>query len=88
MVADKIPAMLSGGQQQRVSVSRSMVNDPEILLADEPTGNLDSKTGDKVLNYLFQLVESRRHTLVLVTHSTDVASRCSRQLVLRDGILV
>ncbi len=82
------PAELSGGERQRVAIARALMNDPEIVFADEPTGNLDSKTGEKVLNYLFQLVETRRHTLVLVTHSKEVASRCSRELFLKDGLLV
>lgn len=82
------PQELSGGEQQRVALARALMNEPDIIFCDEPTGNLDSKTGDKVLHYLFQLVESRGHTLVLVTHSRDVASRCSRQLVLKDGVLI
>jgi predicted ABC-type transport system involved in lysophospholipase L1 biosynthesis ATPase subunit len=89
-LADRIghrPQELSGGEQQRVAIARALMNEPDIIFADEPTGNLDSKTGDKVLHYLFQLVESRRHTLVLVTHNQEVASRCSRELFLRDGIL-
>ena len=72
------PRELSGGEQQRVAIARALMNNPDIIFADEPTGNLDSKTGEKVLHYLFQLVEARRHSLVLVTHSQDVASRCSR----------
>ena len=82
------PQELSGGEQQRVAIARALMNEPDIVFADEPTGNLDSKTGEKVLNYLFQLVEARRHTLVLVTHSHQVASRCSRTLHLKDGVLV
>ena len=82
------PQELSGGEQQRVAIARSLMNEPDIIFADEPTGNLDSKTGEKVLNYLFQLIEARRHTLVLVTHSKEVASRCSRELFLKDGLLV
>ena len=81
------PQELSGGEQQRVAIARALMNEPDIIFADEPTGNLDSKTGDKVLHYLFQLVESRRHTLVLVTHNQEVASRCSRELFLKDGVL-
>ena len=81
------PQELSGGEQQRVAMARALMNDPDIIFADEPTGNLDSKTGDKVLHYLFQLIEARRHTLVLVTHSREVAKRCSRELFLKDGIL-
>ncbi len=82
------PQELSGGEQQRVAIARALMNDPDLLFADEPTGNLDSKTGEKVLHYLFQLVESRRHSLVLVTHSREVAARCSRGLHLKDGVLV
>ena len=90
-LADRIahrPQELSGGEQQRVALARALMNKPDIIFADEPTGNLDSKTGDKVLHYLFQLVETRGHTLALVTHSQEVASRCSRQLVLKDGSLI
>ena len=82
------PQELSGGEQQRVAIARALMNGPDIIFADEPTGNLDSRTGEKVLNYLFQLTEARRHTLVLVTHSQEVASRCSRELFLKDGILI
>lgn len=82
------PQELSGGEQQRVAIARALINEPDIIFADEPTGNLDSATGEKVLNYLFQLLEARRHTLVLVTHSQEVASRCSRELFLKDGVLV
>jgi putative ABC transport system ATP-binding protein len=82
------PQELSGGEQQRVAIARALMNEPDIIFADEPTGNLDSKTGNKVLHYLFQLVGARRHTLVLVTHSKDVAARCSRELFLKDGILI
>lgn len=82
------PQELSGGERQRVALARALMNKPDIIFADEPTGNLDSETGEKVLHYLFQLVEARGHTLVLVTHNQEVASRCSRKLFLRDGILV
>lgn len=81
------PQELSGGERQRVAIARALMNDPDIIFADEPTGNLDSKTGNKVLHYLFQLVGVTRHTLVLVTHSEEVASRCSRELFLEDGVL-
>ena len=82
------PQELSGGEQQRVAIARALMNEPDVIFADEPTGNLDSKTGNKVLHYLFQLVGARRHTLVLVTHSEEVASRCSRELFLKDGVLI
>jgi putative ABC transport system ATP-binding protein len=82
------PQELSGGEQQRVAIARALMNEPDVIFADEPTGNLDSGTGEKVLNYLFQLVERRRHTLVLVTHNRDVASRCTYQHTLKDGVLI
>ena len=82
------PQELSGGEKQRAALARALMNEPDLIFTDEPTGNLDSKTGDKVLHYLFQLVERRGHTLVLVTHSQDVAARCSRKLVLKDGLLI
>jgi putative ABC transport system ATP-binding protein len=82
------PQELSGGEQQRVALARALMNEPDLIFCDEPTGNLDSKTGDKVLHYLFQLVATGGHTLVLVTHSKEVAARCSRQLVLKDGVLI
>lgn len=82
------PQELSGGEQQRAALARALMNEPDLIFCDEPTGNLDSKTGDKVLHYLFQLVAGRRHTLVLVTHSKDVAERCSRRLFLKDGVLI
>jgi predicted ABC-type transport system involved in lysophospholipase L1 biosynthesis ATPase subunit len=81
------PQELSGGERQRVAIARALMNEPDIIFADEPTGNLDSRTGEKVLDYLFQLLETRRHTLVLVTHSEEVAARCARRLTLKDGIL-
>ena len=81
------PLELSGGEQQRVALARALMNEPRLLLADEPTGNLDSKTGDSVLEYLFALTRERGHTLVMVTHNEHVAQRCARQLVLRDGVL-
>lgn len=82
------PTELSGGEQQRAALARALMNDPEIVLADEPTGNLDSKTGALVLQYLFDLTKQRGHTLVLVTHNEEVASRCDRKLHLTDGCVV
>lgn len=79
------PNELSGGEQQRVALARALMNEPELLLADEPTGNLDSQTGEDVLRLLFDLVEHRRLTLLMVTHNEAVAARCSRNIVLRDG---
>ncbi len=82
------PVEVSGGEQQRASLARALMNDPAVLLADEPTGNLDSATGRQVLDYLFALTGERGHTLVLVTHNEDVAGMCDRRLQLRDGVLL
>lgn len=79
------PSELSGGEQQRVAIARALINKPSLVLADEPTGNLDAQTGEKVLHYLFQLVEARGHTLLLVTHDKEVAMKCSRTLSLSEG---
>jgi predicted ABC-type transport system involved in lysophospholipase L1 biosynthesis ATPase subunit len=81
------PAELSGGEMQRVALARALMNGPEVLLADEPTGNLDSATGGQVLDLLFAQVAERGLTLVLVTHNDQVAARCGRTLRLVDGRL-
>jgi putative ABC transport system ATP-binding protein len=82
---DHFPAQLSGGEQQRVAVARALSAGPQILLADEPTGNLDGKTGDHVIDLLFDLQRRRQATLVLVTHETRLASRCGRVVRMADG---
>ncbi len=82
------PMELSGGEQQRVALARALMNDPDIVLADEPTGNLDGVTGGQVLEQLFALVRERNHALVLVTHNKDIAASCDSVLELRDGKLV
>lgn len=82
-----LPTELSGGEQQRVALARALMNDPELVFCDEPTGNLDTETGEQVLHYLFELIRERGHTLVLVSHDMDVAARCDRKMILRDGLL-
>lgn len=79
---------LSGGQKQRVCIARALINDPQVIFADEPTGNLDSHTGAKIEDLLFQLNQEKGITLIIVTHDNDLAARCTRQIYLRDGQIV
>jgi len=83
-----LPAQLSGGEQQRVAIARALINDPDIIFADEPTGNLDSRTGGEVMNLLLSVVADAGKTLMVVTHDTRLAGQGDRMLVLRDGMLV
>jgi putative ABC transport system ATP-binding protein len=81
------PSQLSGGEQQRVAIARALINDCSIILADEPTGNVDQETGISILN-LFEQLNREGHTIVIITHSPDIASRARRIVVLRDGEIV
>ena len=85
---DHTPLQLSGGEQQRVAIARAFATKPAVLFADEPTGNLDRKTGEKVIELLFDLNREQHTTLILVTHDPHLAERCQRQLELIDGQLV
>jgi putative ABC transport system ATP-binding protein len=81
------PVNLSGGQQQRVAIARSLMNNPAIILADEPTGNLDTKTGEEVFELLRMLATKFKRTIVLVTHNSDLSSRTDRTIFIRDGAI-
>jgi putative ABC transport system ATP-binding protein len=84
---DHHPSQLSGGQQQRVAIARALINDPEMVLADEPTGNLDSRTSIEIMG-IFQQLNERGITIVMVTHEQDIASYAQRNVVMRDGIVL
>jgi putative ABC transport system ATP-binding protein len=89
-ISDKknvLASRLSGGQRQRVAIARAIVNDPDIILADEPTGALDSKTGEEVVN-IFRRLNNAGKTIIIVTHNSDVASACHRIVEIRDGKIV
>jgi putative ABC transport system ATP-binding protein len=81
------PNAMSGGERQRVAIARALIHKPDLIVADEPTGNLDNKTGDDVANLLFELNQETNATLLLVTHDTRLAARCQRQVRLHDGQL-
>jgi putative ABC transport system ATP-binding protein len=83
--ADHLPSQLSGGERQRVAICRALANDPPLLLADEPTGNLDSKTGDEIIAFLTGLVKEHKVTVVMVTHDPHLAKRAERVITMKDG---
>jgi len=83
---DHTPSQLSGGQQQRVAIARALINDPEVLLADEPTGNLDSRTSVEVME-IFQALNNKGITIIMVTHEQDIASYAQRNIIMKDGMV-
>lgn len=83
---NNFPSQLSGGQQQRVAIARALVTEPSLLLADEPTGNLDSKSGEEILK-LFETLHDEGVTIVMVTHDRDLAKRAGRQIIVKDGTI-
>ncbi len=85
---DHFPDQLSGGECQRVAIARALITDPALILADEPSGNLDTITSDQVMGVLFDIVKREKCTMVLVTHNEKLAALCQRQLILKNGVLV
>jgi predicted ABC-type transport system involved in lysophospholipase L1 biosynthesis ATPase subunit len=83
-----LPSQLSGGEQQRVAIARALANEPRVVLADEPTGNLDTTIGEEIIELLTSLSRERRQTVVLVTHNPEIARRARRVVELRDGHLL
>jgi putative ABC transport system ATP-binding protein len=86
--ANSYPNKISGGQQQRVAIARSLITNPDLILADEPTGNLDTKTGNTIMELLEDLNKKNNITVIIVTHEKDIADRTKRQIVIRDGEVI
>lgn len=86
--ANRFPYKLSGGEQQRVAIARAMVNSPSLILADEPTGNLDSENSEKVFSVLYKLAKEKNLSVLLVTHNNDLANSCDRVVKMRDGQVI
>lgn len=82
------PSQLSGGQQQRVAIARALLNSPEIILCDEPTGNLDKKTADEVINLIYEIHHIYNKTIIIITHDIGIAHRCDRIIEISDGIII
>ncbi len=82
------PSQLSGGQQQRVAIARAVINDPEVLLCDEPTGNLDEKSGKEVMDLLLKMNRERNKTVLIVTHDPEIAAQCGRVIEISDGEII
>ena len=85
--AERKPTRLSGGQQQRVSIARALANNPQLILADEPTGNLDSQTGEMIFDLLHSLARSENTTIIAVTHDLEIAGKTDRTFMLQDGVM-
>ena len=84
----RLPSQLSGGEQQRVAIARALANEPALLLADEPTGNLDAANSNRVFEVLVRLAKQKGHAVVLVTHNPEIAGRCDRTVSMQDGVFV
>ena len=82
------PSELSGGEQQRVSIARALMNEPKVILADEPSGNLDTKTADEIHNLFFKLREDLGLTFVIVTHNLKLAELADRKIIMKDGLII
>ena len=82
------PAELSGGQQQRAAIARALINDPDVILCDEPTGNLDKRSGEEVMNLLKKLNQEQNKTVIIVTHDSDIALQCNRVIEISDGKVI